>query len=224
MTEADLADGDVTVTDAVAWLQEEGLARLAALAGSSGPAAAFTVEVASGTVTMFPANSGGVGGDSVSRSADDLPAPADSPGRLVTVGITTGEALLVIDLAGPLMVAVNGDRPELAVRSWVCQLLLNPAVMLTTNSSDVAPGSAPRCKKSFIPGGGGTIVSVDDGNPPVTTIAMNSVTDSPDYLDIASDGSGEMYLGPRFWQLSQVLTIADAPWSVLAATLSETGR
>ncbi|WP_327148017.1 hypothetical protein [Nocardia sp. NBC_01329] len=224
MTGPDLADDDVSVSDAVFWLQEEGLARLVALGEIAGPAGAFTVDIASGMVTMFPATGGGAGGDSASRSADDLPVPAESVNRLVIVGVTTADTLLVVDLAGSLMIAVNGDRPELAARSWATQLLLNPEITLTTNSAEVAIGSSPRCRKSFIPGGGGAIVSVDDGKPPVTTISMNATMDSSDYLEIAPDGSGEMYLGPRFWQLSHVMTIADAPWSALAAALDADGK
>ncbi|MBF6351355.1 hypothetical protein IU448_20390 [Nocardia flavorosea] len=213
-------DGDVSAGDAFGWLHEEGLARLAALGQASGPAAAFTVDVATGMVTMFPVT----GADSAARAADDLPAAAENTGRLVAVGLTSAGALLVVDLSGSLMVALNGDRPELAARSWVTQLLLNPDITLTTNSSAVALGASPRCRKSFIPGGGGDIISVDDGTPPVTTIAMNSDLEGSDYLERSPDGSGEMYLGPRYWQLSHVMTIADGPWAALAATLDEAGK
>jgi hypothetical protein len=99
------------------------------------------------------------------------------------------------------------------------QLLLNPDITVTTNSADVAIGSSPRCRKSFIPGGGGSIVSVDDGNPPVTTVSMNSDVEGSDYLDLLGDGTGEMYLGARVWPLRLVMTIGDAAWSALSETL-----
>lgn len=221
MSDAAVADGDVTAADAVRWLYEEGLGRLTALGGAAlSPAVAYTVHVSTGAVTMFPATNGGIGGDSTTLAADDLPPPADGPGRLVVVGLTTTEALLVVDLSGSLVIAVNGDRPELAARSWAMQLLLNPEVVLTTNSSEIAIGSSPRCKKSFIPGGGGSIISVDDGKPPVTTISMNATTDGPDHLDIAPGGLGEMYLGPRFWQLSHIMTIGDGAWATLVDALA----
>lgn len=213
-------ESDVSVGDAIGWLHEEGLARLCALSEASAPAAAFTVDVATGMVTAFPVT----GADSVARAADDLPPAADNPGRLVVVGLTSADALLVVDLSGSLMMALNGDRPELAARSWAAQLLLNPEISLTTNSSAVALDGSPRCRKSFIPGGGGDMISVDDGNPPVTTISMNSDMEGSDYLERAPDGSGEMYLGPRYWQLRHVMTIADGPWSALAATLDEAGK
>ncbi|MFI5715843.1 hypothetical protein [Nocardia sp. NPDC051750] len=220
MTGAVVDDSDVSVSDAVFWLHEEGLARLTALSEASGPAAAFTVDIASGMVTLFPVT----GADSAARSADDLPAAAENTGRLVVVGVTSNGALLVVDLSGSLMMALNGDRPELAARSWATQLLLNPDITLTTNSAEVALGSSPRLRKSFIPGGGGDIISVDDGKPPVTTISMNSDMEGSDYLERSADGTGEMYLGPRFWQLSHVMSIADEPWSALAATLDEAGK
>ncbi|MGI5220928.1 hypothetical protein [Nocardia sp. CA-290969] len=216
------AEDSVSAADAIAWLHEEGLARMAALGASSGhPTVAYAVDVATGIVTKYPAAGGGVGADSTTVAADDLPAPAEGPHRLVIVGITTGEQLLVVDLAGSLMMGINGERPELAARSWVSQLLLNPDVTITTNSTQVALGAGPRCRKSFIPGGGGSIISVDDGRPPVTTVSMNPDVDSADYLEMLDDGTGEMYLGARVWQLRLVLTIADAAWSVLSETLAE---
>ncbi|WP_040789432.1 hypothetical protein [Nocardia paucivorans] len=224
MSDAAVADSEVTAADAVRWLHEEGLSRLTALGSTSlSPPVAYTVQVATGAITMYPATNGGIGSDSTTLAADDLPPPADGPGRLVVVGITATEALLVVDLAGSLVIAVNGDRPELAARSWAMQLLLNPEVTLTTNSADIAIGSSPRCKKSFIPGGGGSIISVDDGKPPVTTISMNATTDGPDHLDIAPGGIGEMYLGPRFWQLDHIMTIGDGAWSTLAETFAADG-
>ncbi|WP_040834068.1 hypothetical protein [Nocardia brevicatena] len=220
MTGAAVTDeSGVSASDAVCWLHEEGLNRLAALGESSGPVVAYTVEVTTGLITVYPSTNKGIGVEATSLAADDLPAPAEHSNRLVVVGITHNDALLVVDLAGSLMVAVNGDRPELVARSWATQLLLNPDITLTTNSAEIAIGTSPRCKKSFIPGGGGSIISVDDGKPPVTTIAMNSPMDSTDYLEISPGGLGEMYLGPRFWQLSHVMTIADGPWEKLASVL-----
>ncbi|WP_280438487.1 hypothetical protein [Nocardia carnea] len=224
MTGAEQAELEETVSaaDAIGWLHEEGLARLAALGGDSGhPTVAFAVDVATGIITKYPAANGGIGADSSTVGADDLPGPLETARRLVIVGITSNEQLLVVDLAGSLMIGINGDRPELAARSWVCQLLLNPEVTITTNSSEVALGGGSRCRKSFIPGGGGSIVSVDDGRPPVTTVSMNSEVEGADYLELLGDGTGEMYLGARVWQLRMVLTIADAPWSVLSETLAE---
>lgn len=217
---ADAADDSVSAADAIGWLHEEGLTRLAALgSGSPNPAVAFSVDVATGIVTKYPAANGGIGADSSTVAADDLPAPLESSNRLVVVGITSTDQILVVDLAGSLVIGINGERPELAARSWVMQLLLNPDITATTNSADVAIGSSPRCRKSFIPGGGGSIISVDDGNPPVTTISMNSDVEGSDYLDLLGDGTGEMYLGARVWPLRLVMTIGDATWSSLSKTL-----
>ncbi|NUS92396.1 MAG: hypothetical protein HOQ36_08270 [Nocardia sp.] len=217
---ADAADDSVSAADAIGWLHEEGLTRLAALgSGAPNPAVAFSVDVATGIVTKYPAANGGIGADSSTVAADDLPAPLESPNRLVIVGITNSDQILVVDLAGSLVIGINGERPELAGRSWVTQLMLNPDITVTTNSAEVAIGGSPRCRKSFIPGGGGSIISVDDGNPPVTTVSMNSEAESSDYLELLGDGSGEMYMGARVWPLRLVLTIADAPWSALSETL-----
>lgn len=222
--DADTVDDSVSAADAIGWLHEEGLARLAGLAsGAPTPAVAFAVDVATGIVTKYPAANGGIGSDSSTVSADDLPPPVEGPNRLVIVGITNSDQLLVVDLAGSLVIGVNGVRPELAARSWVVQLLLNPSITVTTNNADVAIGNSPRCRKSFIPGGGGSIISVDDGNPPVTTVSMNADVDSADYLELIGDGTGEMYLGARVWPLRLVMTIGDAPWSALAETLAQAG-
>ena len=217
-------DDSVSAADAIGWLHEEGLTRLAALgAAALAPPVAHTVDVATGIVTSYPASDGSVGADSTTVAADDLPAPVAQPHRLVIVGITTGEQLLVVDLSGSLVLGILGDHPELAARSWVTQLLLTPDVTVTTNSPQVAIGDSPRCRKSFIPGGGGAIVSVDDGRPPVTTVSMNPEAAGSDYLDVFADGTGEMYLGARVWPLRLVSTIADGPWAALARTLSGEG-
>ncbi|MFI6959442.1 hypothetical protein ACIBJI_39005 [Nocardia sp. NPDC050408] len=218
-----MSDGDgVTVADTVRWLHREGLVRLAGVADRTPDLlCAYAIDVATGTVNAHPVTGVGVGSDVVALAADDLPYPAGSPKRLVVVGVTSAEAVLVVDLAATLTISINADNPEQAARSWVLQLLLNPDVTLTTNSSDLAVAASERCRQSFIPGGGATIINVDDQFPPATTISLNPTADGPDHLDIAPDGTGEMYLGARFWQLSQVMTIGDAAWNALAQQLSE---
>ncbi|WP_280495333.1 hypothetical protein [Nocardia asiatica] len=211
---------EVTVADTVRWLHDEGLVRLAGVAdGISETIVAYTIDIATGTVSAHPATGGGVGADVVSLAADDLPYPVGTARRLVVVGVTTTDSVLVIDLAATLTIAINADRPAQAARSWVLQLLLNPEVTITTNSADVAIGASARLRQSFIPGGGATLVNVDDTRPPVTAVTLNATTEGPDHLDVAPDGTGEMYLGARFWQLRQVMRIEDAAWSVLAARL-----
>ncbi|MEU1544948.1 hypothetical protein [Nocardia sp. NPDC005745] len=211
---------DVTVADTVRWLHDEGLVRLAGVAeGISETIVAYTIDVATGTVSAHPATGGGVGADVVSLAADDLPYPVGTARRLVIAGVTTTDAVLVVDLAATLTIAINADRPEQTARSWVLQLLLNPEVTITTNSADVAIGSSARLRQSFIPGGGATLVNVDDTRPPVTAVTLNPATEGPDHLDVAPDGTGELYLGARFWQLRQIMRIEDAAWSALAARL-----
>ncbi|MET9025366.1 hypothetical protein ABZW96_07045 [Nocardia sp. NPDC004168] len=211
---------EVTVADTVRWLHDEGLVRLAGVAdGISDLIVAYTIDVATGTVSAHPATGGGVGADVVSLAADDLPYPTGTARRLVVAGVTTTDAVLVIDLAATLTIAINADRPEQTARSWVLQLLLNPEVTVTTNSADVAIGSSARLRQSFIPGGGATLVNVDDTRPPVTAVTLNPATEGPDHLDVAPDGTGELYLGARFWQMRQVMRIEDAAWSALAARL-----
>ncbi|MEU2122912.1 hypothetical protein [Nocardia niwae] len=211
---------DVTVADTVRWLHDEGLVRLAGVAdGISEIIVAYTIDVATGTVSAHPATGGGVGADVVSLAADDLPYPTGTARRLVIAGVTTTDAVLVIDLAATLTIAINADHPEHAARSWVLQLLLNPEVTITTNSADVAIGSSARLRQSFIPGGGATLVNVDDGRPPVTAVTLNPATEGPDHLDVAPDGTGELYLGARFWQMRQIMRIEDSAWSALAARL-----
>ncbi|WP_051023270.1 hypothetical protein [Nocardia pneumoniae] len=213
---------EVTVADTVRWLHDEGLVRLAGVAeGMSETIVAYTIEVATGTVTAHPATGGGVGADAVTLAADDLPYPVGTAKRLVIAGVTTTDSVLVVDLAATLSIAINADHPEQAARSWVMQLLLNPEITITTNSADVAIGTSSRLRQSFIPGGGATLVNVDDTRPPVTAVTLNATTDGPDHLDVAADGTGEMYLGARFWQLRQVMRIEDAAWSALAARLDD---
>ncbi|MCC3326385.1 hypothetical protein [Nocardia abscessus] len=214
---------EVTVADTVRWLHDEGLVRLAGVAdGITETIVAYTIDVATGTVSAHPATGGGVGADVVSLAADDLPYPVGTARRLVVAGVTSTDAVLVIDLAATLTIAINADHPAQVARSWVLQLLLNPEVTITTNSPDVAIGTSGRLRQSFIPGGGATLVNVDDTRPPVTAVTLNATTEGPDHLDVAADGTGEMYLGARFWQMRQVMRIEDAAWSVLAARLDST--
>ncbi|MEU6189859.1 hypothetical protein [Nocardia sp. NPDC047038] len=211
---------DVTVADTVRWLHDEGLVRLAGVAdGISETIVAYTIDIATGTVSAHPATGGSVGADVVSLAADDLPYPVGTARRLVIAGVTNTDSVLVVDLAATLTIAINADHPEQAARSWVLQLLLNPEVTITTNSADVAIGTSARLRQSFIPGGGATLVNVDDTRPPLTAVSLNATTDGPDHLDVAADGTGEMYLGARFWQLRQVMRIEDSAWSALAARL-----
>ncbi|MQY23640.1 hypothetical protein [Nocardia macrotermitis] len=217
MTEPD----PVTVADTVRWLHEEGLVRLAGVADHrSGPIAAYTVEVATGTICAHPATGTGAGSDVLTLAAEELPYPVGTPKRLVIVGVTTAETVLIVDLAATLAISINGERPETAARSWAMQLLLNPEISLTTNSATVVIKAGPRYRQSFIPGSAGTIIQVDDRNPPVTTITLDAAIEGPDRLDIAPGGTGEMYLGARFWQLGQIMTIDDAAWAVLDEQLT----
>lgn len=210
----------VTIADTVRWLHEEGLVRLAGVADRMpNPVAAYTVDIATGTVVAHPATGVGVGSDVVTLGADDLPYPVGTAKRLVIVGVTTAEALLVVDLATALTIAVNADRPEAVARAWVVQLLLNGEVTVTTNSADLTIASSPRCRQSFIPGGNATIINIDDTRPPITTVTLNPPNEGPDHLDVAPDGTAEMYLGARFWQLRQIMSIDDAAWNALATRL-----
>ncbi|WP_040723851.1 hypothetical protein [Nocardia veterana] len=213
--------GGVTVGDTVSWLHDEGLIRLSCLGERAlSPIAAYTVDVATGTVMAYPATGGGVGSEITTHAADDLPHPVGTPKRLVVVGVTTSEAVLIVDLATSVTLSINSDRPEYAARSWILQLLLNPDVTISTNSADIAIGDSPRCRRSFIPGGSSTIVNIDDMNPPLTTVTFNADDEGPDHLDILGDGTGEMYLGARFWPLRQVMTVGDKAWNKLVDQMS----
>ncbi|MFE3445393.1 hypothetical protein ACFXNW_20385 [Nocardia sp. NPDC059180] len=210
----------VSAGEAVRWLHEEGLSRLAGTAGhAAGPFGAFTVEVSTGTVNAHPVASTGSGSQVLTMSADELPAPSQPAHRLVVVGITTSEAILVVDLSAYLAVAISADNPIGAARSWVMQLLLDPEITVTTNSADVAIGDSPRCRRGFFPGGGAPIIHIDDKRPPVTTVTLDAADESADRLEVALDGTGEMYLGARFWSLSLVMTIDETTWSALTASL-----
>ncbi|WP_280233640.1 hypothetical protein [Nocardia cyriacigeorgica] len=210
----------VSAGEAVRWLHDEGLSRLAGTAGhAAGPFGAFTVEVSTGTVTAHPVASTGAGSQVLTMSADELPPPGQPAHRLVVVGITTAQAILVVDLSAYLAIAISADDPVGAARSWVMQLLLDPEITVTTNSPAVAIGDSPRCRRGFFPGGGAPIIHIDDQRPPVTTVTLDAAGESADRLEMALDGTGEMYLGTRCWPLSLVMTIDETTWSALAASL-----
>ncbi|WP_191094384.1 hypothetical protein [Nocardia colli] len=212
----------VSTGDTIRWLYSEGLARLAGVAGRlAAPISAYTVEVASGTVVAHPATGVGLGSDAMSLAADDLPFPMHTAKRLLVVGVTTAASVLVVDLAEVEAVAINAERPEEAARSWVMQLLLNPEVTITTNSATVTIDDTPRCRHIFIPGAGATLITVDDKRPPITTITLNASNDGPDHLDVAADGTGEMYLGARYWQLSHCLMLDETAWAAWAAQAAQ---
>ncbi|WP_338760423.1 hypothetical protein V7968_31775 [Nocardia vulneris] len=212
----------VTAEAAMRWLHDEGLARLAGTGGGTAEAlCAFTIEVATGTVIGYPVVGAGPGADVLTLAADALPAPQPSVGRLVIVGRTFAESILVVDLATVPSIAIDGAVPEATARAWVLQLLLNPQVTITTNSGAIGGAGLPRCSHTFIPGGGATIVNVDDKRLPVTAIRLSPAENGPDYADIAADGTGELYLGPRCWRLQQTLLVDDEKWRSLAATLEQ---
>lgn len=213
------APAEVTAADTVRWLHDEGLARLAGVgAEAPSPVVAYTVEVATGTVTVFPVDVLGPGTDVVSLPADDLPVPDGGTRRLVVVGVTATDAVLVLDLAAVPNLGVFAARPELVIRAWIMQLLLDPDVVITTNSDALAVDAGTRLRHTFIPGGG-TLVTVDDKQPPVTSLSLNPAAEGPDRLDVAADRSAELYLGTRFWQLHSVLGIDDLTWADLVARL-----
>lgn len=207
----------VTPADTIRWLHDSGLNRLAAFAGDvPEPIAAYAVATGDGTIAAYPALAGHVS----TTSANGLPPEAETPGRLVVLGIV-GDAVLVVDLAAVLAIAIHADDPMPVLRSWVAQLLLNPAVTVTTNSGAADAVGTPRYRQMFIPGGGLTILTVDDGHPPVTTVTLNPQADRADRLDVTADGGGELRLGSRSWSLRQVMTIDETAWSALAATMNE---
>lgn len=209
----------ITVADTVRWLHDDGLKRLAAVGGRvAHPIAAYTVDVATGAVTAHPATGEGRGSDAMTLAADDLPLADGTPGRLVVVGVTPAEAVLAIDLATTLAIAINGRDPDAPARSWVMQLLLNADLTLTTNGAATAIGASGRYRYRFTPGVTATTLTVDDRRTPITTISLNPEASGPDHLDLTEDG-GELYLGARFWKLRQVLGIDDATWSALEDTL-----
>ncbi|WP_405136712.1 hypothetical protein [Nocardia sp. NBC_01388] len=211
--------GTVTVADTVHWLHDEGLIRLSSVAWPTiETILAYTVAIATGTITAYPAVGNATGSDPLTVEADDLPQPVGTPKRLVVVGLTMSDAMLVLDLAAVTALALNADRPEVTARAWAMQLLLNPEITLTTNSPELAVPAGPRCRHTFIPGGG-TLFTVDDSQPPVTTISLNPVIEGPDHLDVAADGTAELYLGTRCWPLRRVLGVEDQVWSALATEL-----
>lgn len=209
----------VTVADTVHWLHDEGLMRLTGVQWPTAePILAYTIDIATGTITAYPATGGTSGSETLTVEADDLPFPAGTPKRLVVVGVTMDEAMFVLDLAAVPALALHADRPETTARAWVMQLLLNPEITLTTNSSELAVEAGARCRHTFIPGGG-TLFTVDDRQPPVATVSLNPVIEGPDHLDVAADGSAQMYLGSRCWPLRHVLSVDDRTWEALATQL-----
>jgi hypothetical protein len=207
----------VTPADTVRWLHDSGLYRLAAFAGEARePIAAYAVATADGTIAAYPALAGPVS----TTLAGGLPPEAATPGRLVVVGLV-GDAVLVVDLGAVVAIAIHADDPMPVLRSWAAQLLLNPEVTLTTNSAAADAIATPRYRQMFIPGGGPTIFTVDDGHPPVTTVTLNPPADSVDRLDLTTGDCGELRLGSRSWSLRHVMTIEEAAWSALAASMSE---
>ncbi|MEV6280185.1 hypothetical protein [Nocardia sp. NPDC051832] len=212
----------VTVAETVRWLHEEGLARLAGIAQRMpNPLCAYTIDVATGSVTGHPVTGVGLGSDVLTLTADDLPYPVGTSKRLVVVGVTLTESILVVDLAVAQNISVNAFDPVRIIRSWVAQLLLNREVALTTNSADFAVPAGDRCVHAFLPGTGGTVINVDDRHPPITTIALNSNSDGPDHLDVDADGVGEMYLGARYWALRTVFGVNEPVWAALTETLDD---
>ncbi|MGW4243645.1 hypothetical protein [Nocardia sp. NPDC004722] len=211
----------VTVADTIRWLHTEGLVRLAAI-GSQAPTpiAAYTIDVATGLVTTFPAAVDGPGTDVSTLPADDLPYPEGTSKRLVVVGVTATESVLVLDLSVVRALGVHAERPAITTRAWVMQLLLDPDITIATNSSEIDIAAGSRCRHIFIPGGG-TVITVDDKNPPVTTITLNPGVEGPDRLDIAADRSADLYLGERFWQLRRVLGIDDLTWATLVDQMED---
>ncbi|NNH69486.1 hypothetical protein HLB23_06315 [Nocardia uniformis] len=211
-----MTEHTVTVPETVRWLHEEGLRRLAGIgARQPNPIAAYTVSVDTGAVTAYP----DAGAGATTFEVEDLPPPADSARRLVVVGITTATAALVVDLATVFQMAINADHPEQLARAWAMQLMLNPDITVTTNSAATAIGGSDRYRHTFIPGGGATLLNIDDARPPLTTVTLNPVTEGVNHLDVLSDDSAECYLGAQFWQLREVLRIDDNTWSALSATL-----
>lgn len=210
-----------TVTDIVRWLHQDGLTRLAGVAGRFPQAiAAYTIAVADGTITAHPAVGVGLGSEPITLAADDLPYPAGTPGRLVVVGATSEDDVLVLDLAVAVNFAINSADPEAPARSWAMQLLLNPTIVLTTtNGESLAAGASPRFRYNFIPDGRAASIAIEGGRGPVSTVSLNPETDAPDHLDVDADHTGKLYLGARFWQLRQILSIDETTWSTLSAAL-----
>jgi hypothetical protein len=214
------AADDITVGDTIRWLHSDGLKRLTGIGGRlPQPVAAYTVDVATGTVTAHPVSGVGLGSEALTVAAEELPFPAATPGRLVIVGVTSAESVLVLDLTTVLEMAILADNAEQVARSWVLQLLLNPELSLTTNSIETAIGDSDRYRCRFTPGVSATILTIDDRRNPLTTIRLNPSSDDPDHLDVAPDNTGELYLGARFWRLRHVMTVGESAWSALGATM-----
>lgn len=208
----------VTAADTIRWLHDEGLVRLAGVADRTAhPVVAYTIDIADGTVNAHPASGSGLGSDVTTMAADDLPLPTGTRRRLVIVGVTTSDAMLIIDLAAVQTLSLEGEHPQAVARSWILQLLLNPEITLTTNNSAIAIDATNRCRVAFIPGAATPRFTVDDQRPPPTTIALGTADDPPNRLDIAADGSGAMYLGARYWALRAIHQVHEDSWAALIA-------
>lgn len=210
----------VTVADTVRWLHAEGLSRLVGIGERAlHPIVAYTIDIATGAISAHPDTGAAMGTEVMTLAADDLPRSVGTPKRLLVVGVTTADSVLVVDLGHFRRIGLTADNPVAPARAWAMQLVLNPDITLTTNSADLAISGSARCTQSFIPGSGAMVINVDDKNPPVTTISLNPGTDEIDHLDVAADGTAELYLGARFWRLRQVMSIDDDAWQILAAVL-----
>lgn len=210
----------VTVADTMRWLHEEGLVRLAGVAARlSQPVAAYTIDINDGTVTVHPTTGVGSGSDVMTLPADDLPFPIGTRRRLVIVGVTPAEAMLVVDLASAHTLSLTGTRAQAVVRSWILQLLLNTEVTLTTNSPALAVAVDTRCRVAFIPGAPAVTLAIDDHRPPPTTLSIGVDDDLPDRIEAAADGTGAVYLGARYWPLRLVHHINDDTWADVSRQL-----
>ncbi|MBL1079758.1 hypothetical protein JK358_35690 [Nocardia sp. 2] len=206
----------VTITDTMRWLHDEGLVRLAGVASRRTlPIAAYTVDITDGTVTVHPTTGAGPESEVLTMPADDLPFPIGTRQRLVIAGVTASEAMLVVNLAATHRMLLTGDHAQAVARSWVLQLLLNSEVTLTTNSPDLAIDTESRCRIAFIPGAPSTTLTVDDHRAPTTSLTLGGDDDLPDRLETASDGSGALYLGARYWPLRVVHHLRDTAWTAI---------
>lgn len=206
----------VTAGDTMRWLHDDGLRRLSGYADSSPQRfSAFTVACADGSIKAFPAS----GADPISTAADTLPNAADTPGRLVIIGVAEQDSVLVVDMAATLSLAINADDPEALVRAWVAQLLLNPDITINTNDSSADVGLSPRYRHTFIPGGESTMLTINDGLPPVTTVTCNPTSEIDDCLDVTPEGFALLRIGDHAWTLRQVVTLARPAWEQLATIL-----
>lgn len=204
----------VTAADTVRWLHDDGLLRLAAYA-ELGDYVAFTVAATDGAIVAYPFDQA----TTHATTAPQLPDPAFTSKRLVVVGVATGNRVVVANLAQTPALGIQADQAESVMRSWSAQLLLNPDVAITSNS-DADLGYGPRYRKVFIPGGAGTVVSVDDGTRIATTIVLNPAGDPDDRLETTLAGVSRLRLGGHGWTLRQTMAIPDTAWAALRAAVT----